>query len=52
MAHAGGRPIVHKAEDVLPALNKYIDETEQPFIQEFCLNYRIDDETLGKLADT
>ena len=48
MAHAGGRPRIYNAEDINKALTDYIDNTEQPFIQEFCLNSQIDYDTLDR----
>jgi len=45
-----GRPLKFKVEDIIIALNKYINEIEQPFIQEFALNYDISREHLYELS--
>lgn len=36
-----GAPKQFNIDDIIEKLNIYIDETEEPFIQEFCLNYNI-----------
>ena len=44
------RPRTYNAEDITKALNKYIDETEDPLIQEFVLNYGISIDQLYDIA--
>ena len=52
MAHAGGRPTTIDVNDVIDKLNIYINENEEPFIQEFCLNYDISKARFYDLAGT
>jgi len=35
------RPVKYKPDDIIEALNRYIDDTEDPLIKEFCLQYGI-----------
>ena len=41
MAHPGGRPREIDIVDMIAALDRYVENTKEPFIQEFCLEYRI-----------
>jgi hypothetical protein len=41
MAHAGGRPPIHRVADIITALNAYIDVTDDPLIEEFAGGYKI-----------
>lgn len=40
MAHAGGRPKTIDVDDVIKELDKYIENTNDPLIPEFCASYR------------
>jgi hypothetical protein len=44
------RPVKFKVDDIIEALNRYIDDTEDPLIKEFCLQYGISSVHFYKLA--
>jgi hypothetical protein len=46
------RPVKFNVDDIIQAVNSYIDSTDQPFIQEFCLNYDISDEQLMRYRNS
>ncbi len=45
-----GRPSTGRYDNVVEELNKYIDDTELPMIQEFCYKNYYDRSTLYKMA--
>ena len=46
-----GRPKIYNVDDIVEKLNKYIDDTEEPMILEFCVNYGINRQYLYELRD-
>lgn len=45
-----GRPKKYKAEDIAKRLDKYIEDCEDPMIQEFCLLDGVSKDTIYRLA--
>ena len=45
-----GRPKIYDVKDIIEKLNTYIDETEEPMVIEFTLNYRIGKTQFYELA--
>ena len=50
MPNLGGRPRIYNAEHISEALLKYIEENDEPLIQEFCLNYDISKDQLYAIS--
>ena len=46
-----GRPYKYDVKDIIASLEQYTENTEQPLIKEFCLQYNIPYETLNDYAN-
>lgn len=44
------RPIKYQPDDIIDALSRYIDNTDDPLIVEFCVNYGISKDRLYDIA--
>ena len=46
------RPLKFDVNDIIASFDKYITDTEQPLVKEFCLQYGIAHDTLHEYADS